>query len=88
MTAMLRLTRVLMWLTVCAAVATPTGVRAQRLDKETQQNQPAGWLFTPSFGFGGAWDDNILMSGPGVTPWRTTGRPSTRTSLWTTVVAN
>jgi hypothetical protein len=62
---MLRLTRVLTWLTLCAAVATPTSVGAQRLDKETQQSPPPGWVFTPAFGFGVAWDDNILLAGRG-----------------------
>jgi hypothetical protein len=32
------------------------------------QTQAAGWVFRPSIGAGGAWDDNVLLLGPGAAP--------------------
>jgi hypothetical protein len=34
-----------------------------RAQQPAQQEQPAGWIFTPSFGIGGSWDDNVLLAG-------------------------
>jgi hypothetical protein len=67
---------VLIWLVVCAAAASQGTVRAQRLDKEAPlDRQPAGWVFTPAFAFGGAWDDNVLLSSQGVPPLEDYGSP-------------
>ena len=55
------LSRVLIALAVLGAPAT---LGAQRATDEVQA-LPPGWLLTPSVGFGGAWDDNVLLAGQG-----------------------
>lgn len=40
-----------------------------------EPERPAGWVFTPSLGFGGAWDDNVLLANPGDNPPGDYGTP-------------
>src|SRR5688500_10373051 len=52
---------------VLAGLATllPATASAQR---PLEERQVAGWIFTPSVRFGGAWDDNILLADPDSNP--------------------
>jgi hypothetical protein len=47
-----------------AVLAVPVTVRAQPATEEVPR-QPPGWVFTPSVGFGGTWDDNLLLASEG-----------------------
>ena len=49
--------------------------RGRDAEEEAQDRQPPGWLFTPSFGFGGSWDDNVLLANPGSDPLQAYGTP-------------
>ena len=46
----------------------PAGTRAQSQSPLAPEQQAVGWIFTPSIGFGGAWDDNILLANTGDNP--------------------
>jgi hypothetical protein len=47
-----------------AVLGVPVTAAAQRATDEVQR-VPPGWLLTPSVGFGGSWDDNLLLAGEG-----------------------
>ena len=47
-----------------AALVVPATVTAQPTTEEVPTQAP-GWVFTPSVGFGGSWDNNILLEGEG-----------------------
>lgn len=47
------------------AALMPAMASAQR---PLEERQVAGWIFTPSIRFGGAWDDNILLADPDSNP--------------------
>jgi len=54
-----------------AALARPTAAAAQETNlvptADANPQAPAGWSFTPSFAYSGAWDDNVLIRGNGDT---------------------
>lgn len=51
---------------VAGAIVTSAGLAIAQTDVQAQQ--PPGWVFTPSIGFGGSWDDNVLLVNPGENP--------------------
>ena len=54
---------VLLFASLCGI---PAGTSAQ--SSQPQEPQAVGWIFTPAVGFGGAWDDNILLANTGDNP--------------------
>jgi hypothetical protein len=50
---------------LAGALMVGTPVRAQTSGEE---QQTAGWVFIPSIGFGGSWDDNVLLAHPDSDP--------------------
>ena len=54
---------VLLFASLCGM---PAGTSAQ--SSQPQEPQAVGWIFTPAVGFGGAWDDNILLANTGDNP--------------------
>ncbi len=60
---------------VLVALASAPTVEAQSTSKPTEAPQPAGWLFTPTLGFGAAWDNNVLLLNPGSNPPEDYGAP-------------
>lgn len=53
--------RMLLAVLVAATFVVGPTVSAQQAPQPQTQQIP-GWLFTPSIGFGGAWDDNVLLA--------------------------
>jgi hypothetical protein len=45
------------------ALALGIGDLPLRAQQPAPPEQTAGWIFTPSFGIGGSWDDNVLLAG-------------------------
>ena len=54
---------VLLFASLCGM---PAGTSAQ--SSQPQEPQAVGWIFTPAVGFGGAWDNNILLANTGDNP--------------------
>lgn len=54
---------VLLFASLCGM---PAGISAQ--SSQPQEPQAVGWIFTPAVGFGGAWDNNILLANTGDNP--------------------
>lgn len=59
-----------------AAAFAPAAALAQ-MDVQAQAQQPPGWVFTPSIGVGGSWDDNVLLANPGQNPPKDYATPVT-----------
>lgn len=57
-----------------AAVVVPGTVAAQPTTEEVSR-QPPGWVFTPSIGVGGSWDNNLLLASEGDNPLKDYGTP-------------
>jgi hypothetical protein len=48
-------------LALSVAAASPALASAQT---DVQEQPTPGWVFTPAIGFGGSWDDNVLLADP------------------------
>jgi hypothetical protein len=46
-----------------------------QLGSAPEAPREAGWVFTPSLGVGGSWDDNVLLANPGDNPPRDYASP-------------
>ena len=57
-----------------AVLVVPATVAAQPTKEEVPKQAP-GWVFTPSVGFGGTWDNNLLMASEGDSPITDYGTP-------------
>ena len=57
-----------------AALVVPAAVTAQPTTEEVPRQAP-GWVFTPSVGLGGTWDNNLLLAGEGDNPVTDYGTP-------------
>jgi hypothetical protein len=61
-----------------AVIFAEPALRAQtqsQTQTQVQEHVTPGWVFTPSMGFGGAWDSNVLLVNPGDTPPDDYGTP-------------
>ena len=61
-------------LIVLSVMGIPGAVMAQPANEEVAQ-RPPGWVFTPSVGLGGTWDNNILLTGEGDPAFKDYGTP-------------
>ena len=68
--------RVVTGVVVGLGALSPAVIRGQGAPGPTQQSAP-GWVFTPSIGVGGTWDDNVLLVNPGTEPPSDYGSPIT-----------
>ena len=53
---------------IVIAVLSEPAVHAQLTGRLPDVEQHVGWVFTPSVGFGGSWDDNVLLVDTGGEP--------------------
>ena len=67
---------------LAAALLRPAAASAQETNLLTTADAnplaPLGWSFTPSLGYSGAWDDNVLIRGKG-----DTAPAESRSPAWT-----